>query len=95
MFDADIRFNGADYVPERDNPRLKTQYDRVFYLMRDQKARTLREIATITGDPESSVSAQLRHMRKERFGSHEVVRERISEGLYTYKLIVNEEEADV
>ena len=87
----EVRFNGDDYVPERDNPRLKSQYDRVFYLMRDGKPRTLGEISAATGDPESSVSAQLRHMRKERFGSHEVLRERQGAGLYTYQLIVNEE----
>lgn len=87
----EVRFNGDDYVPERDNPRLASQYDRVFYLMRDGKPRTLGEISAATGDPESSVSAQLRHMRKERFGSHEVLRERQGAGLYTYQLIVNEE----
>ena len=91
----EVRFNGADYIPERDNGRLKSQYDRVFHLMSDGIPRTLREISQVTGDPESSISAQLRHMRKERFGSHEVVRERQSPGLYKYQLKVNKEANNV
>ena len=63
-------FNGADYVPERDHARLTKQIDRVKECMQDGRWRTLRHISQITGDPEASISAQLRHLRKERFGSH-------------------------
>ena len=83
-------FNGPEYVPERDWERLTTQIGRVFNAMRDQKWRTLREIAQITGDPEASISAQLRHLRKERFGSHTVNRRHIDHGLYQYQLVPNE-----
>ena len=83
------QFDGADYQPTRDDPRLNSQYKRIFHLMRDGVARTLSEIAKDTGDPEASVSAQLRHMRKERFGRHFVQREHLGNGLYSYALILN------
>ncbi len=47
------------------------------------------EIATCTLTPPASVSAQLRHMRKPRFGGHTVEREYVGDGLYNYRLIVN------
>lgn len=79
-------FNGADYQPARDDVRLSGQILRVYSFMSDSKWHTLREIAEATGDPESSVSAQLRHLRKQRFGSHEIEKVYISNGLYKYKL---------
>ena len=88
-------FDGADYQPTRDDPRLNSQYKRIFHLMRDGEARTLAEIAEDTGDPEASVSAQLRHMRKERFGRHFVEREYLGNGLYSYALILNGGEQQV
>ncbi len=65
-----MRFDGQVYDPKQDNHRLQPQYQRIFELMRDRKWRTLREIEDETGYPQSSISAQLRHMRKDRFGSH-------------------------
>ena len=85
-----VRFNGPDYIPERDNARLTGQILRVFNLMRDGKWRTLREIAEATGDPEASVSAQLRHLRKERFGSHIVEKQYRGDpesGLHEYRIV--------
>jgi hypothetical protein len=38
--------------------------------MKDGQWRTLEEIAQATGDPQASVSAQLRHLRKNKFGSY-------------------------
>jgi hypothetical protein len=80
------KFAGADYVPSRDDKRLTGQIERVYSLMADGKWRTLKEIALATGDPEASVSAQLRHLRKERFGGHTVERQHIKRGLYEYRL---------
>jgi len=82
-----MTFNGSDYVPSRDDARLSAQYERIFSLMQDQQWRTLQEIADTTHDPPASVSAQLRHMRKARFGAHTVLRQHVSGGLYTYQLI--------
>jgi hypothetical protein len=67
------------------------QYDRVFAVMKDGVWRTLHNIAVRTNAPEASVSAQLRHARKARFGSHTVNRKYVSNGLYLYQLIVNTE----
>ena len=85
------RFNGSDYVRERDDVRLKGQMLRVWECMCDEKWRTLSEISRFTGDPESSISAQLRHLRKERFGSHTIEKEYRENGLFVYKLIINKE----
>jgi hypothetical protein len=88
-FDAPPRFNGPSYDHERDSQRLTGQIQRVFALMSDGTWRTLREIAEATGDPEASVSAQLRHLRKPRFGSHTVERRRRgveSSGLWEYRM---------
>jgi hypothetical protein len=85
------RFNGSDYDHERDGPRLATQLERVYHLMKDSKVRTLEQISKATGDPQASVSAQLRHLRKTRFGGHSVLKEHLGNGLFTYQLVLNEE----
>lgn len=81
-------FNGPEYVPDRDHARLSVQFQRVFDLMKDAEWRTLAQIVESTGDPHASVSAQLRHMRKPRFGAHIVNRRHISHGLFEYQLMV-------
>ena len=37
-------------------------------------------------DPLPSISAQLRHLRKDRFGSHVIDRKYIGDGLYKYRM---------
>lgn len=83
------RFNGPDYDQARDNIRLGGQLSRIFALMRDGKPRSLAEISNSTGDPAASVSAQLRHLRKRRFGAHTVTKQHHGRGLYKYALVVN------
>lgn len=89
FMDQKPRFNGADYVPGRDNPRLTSQLQRIWNLMSDGSWRTLHQIGEATEDPEASISAQLRHLRKERFGAHQVERRHIGNGLYEYRLVVS------
>ena len=83
-------FNGADYQPARDDERLSRQIDRVFGCMKDGRPRTLGQIAAITGDPEASVSAQLRHLKKKKFaaefGNWDLGKRHIDNGLYIYWL---------
>lgn len=86
-----MRFNGV--ATNADESRLTAQFGRIFSLMCDAGWRTLDEIAERTGDPTPSISAQLRHMRKARFGGHVVERRHIANGLYEYRLIVNESRA--
>ena len=85
-----LRFDGPAYDPARDQVRLSGQIERVFNLMRDGKWRTLGEISAATGDPESSISAQLRHLRKARFGAHTVNRRHVENGLFEYSLEVRQ-----
>ena len=85
-------FDGSHYDPKHDHERLTRQIDRVREAMADSQWRTLDEIAQLTGDPHASISAQLRHLRKRRFGSWMVrVRPRKDRdrGLYEYRLIAS------
>lgn len=79
-------FNGSDYDHTRDAPRLTDQMKRVFDALSDKQWHTLEEIAAITGDPTPSISAQIRHLRKARFGSHEIEKAYHGNGLYAYHL---------
>ena len=85
-----MRFNGSDYKPEIDNYRLGHQLSVIYNIMIDGKWRTLKELREITGFSEASISAQLRHLRKERFGRHKVERERMlprEHGLFKYRVL--------
>jgi hypothetical protein len=79
-------FNGSAYVPGRDDDRLRGQQLRIWNLMRDGCFRTLHQIAQSTGDPEASISAQLRHLRKPRFGAFLVDKVYLDNGLFSYRV---------
>jgi hypothetical protein len=83
-------FNGPDYNAQLDDGRLSAQHERVKALMLDGVWRTLGEIAAVTGDPEASISAQLRHLRKRRFGAYVVLLQARGErehGLWEYQVL--------
>ncbi len=85
----ELRFDGPAYEPEFDQARLTGQILRIQTLMSDGQWRTLGEIEAATGDPQASVSAQLRHLRKARFGAHVVERRHRGDraaGLWEYRL---------
>jgi len=74
-----MRDHGPAYSPAFDEPRLTRQLDRIRELMLtlpDSCWRTLHEIAEALDYPESSVSAQLRHLRKPRYGGYTVEKRR-------------------
>ena len=76
---------------EADNKRLTLQMERVFKCLESGEWLTLSEIRERTGDPEASISAQIRHLRKPRFGCHTIVKQRRgceTSGLWEYKLEV-------
>ena len=79
--------DGATFDPYRDEERLNRQMRRVFAVMRDDRWRTLKEIADRTGDPEASISARLRDFRKPKFGGLVMNRRYLSAGLYEYQLL--------
>ena len=88
--DFNARFDGSDFIPKFDKERLTGQMQRIYKLMIDGKFRTLSEIESATGDPQSSISAQLRHLRKERFGYHILEKQRRGEpsnGLFEYRVL--------
>lgn len=79
-------FNGSDYSHDRDAPRLTEQIQRVFTVLSDRNWHALSHIAMLTGDPEASISAQIRHLRKARFGGWEIEKKHMGNGLYLYRL---------
>jgi hypothetical protein len=84
-----VRFSGSDYDHTRDADRLDGQLLRIWSVMASGEWKTLAEISALTGDPPASVSAQLRHLRKERFGSHQVQKIHLGRGLYRYRVVPN------
>ena len=85
-----MRFDGSDYEHERDSERLKTQLQIIEGFMESKGYQTLQQIADATGFPEASVSAQLRNLRKARFGARTVEKTYIGNGLYSYRLLPKE-----
>jgi hypothetical protein len=88
--------DGDTYDPELDRARLNAQTRRVYDLMADAAWRTLAEIAAATGDPEASVSARLRDLRKAKFGGYAVERRRRGDGrsgVWEYRLVAGPRKA--
>lgn len=84
-----MRFSGSDYVASLDEARLTGQILRIFECMKDGKWRTVPEIGLITNDPHTSISAQLRNLRKPEFGGYEVPKRRRgaeTNGLFEYRV---------
>jgi hypothetical protein len=79
-------FDGATFQLELDGDRLGEQARRVWDAMSNGAWWTLHELAAHTGDPEASVSARIRDLRKYKFGGWTVARERIAGGRHRYRL---------
>lgn len=78
---------GPTYNEQLDGVRLQKQHVKIRELMMDRQWRTLSEISQALRYPESSVSAQLRHLRKAEFGGHIVdKRRRGNTGLWEYRV---------
>jgi hypothetical protein len=86
-----MRFSGPAYDPDKDRVRLAGQIQRVYAALAAGGWWTLNELAQATGDPPASISAQIRHLRKSRFGSHRIDKRRRgseSAGLWEYRMEV-------
>lgn len=81
-------FDGATFDYALDGHRLSGQLQKVWGRMIDGRWRTLAELSAALEYPEASLSARLRDLRKERFGSHTVHRRRRMGhvGLWEYRL---------
>jgi hypothetical protein len=91
MLQKELRFDGGTYDPARDKERLSKQLYAVLDVMKDGRWRTLPQLAEATDSPEASVSARLRDLRKPKFGAHTVERQYVSQGVFQYRLLLNEE----
>ena len=80
-------FDGPEFDPTRDGWRLTGQLLVIWSNMKDGQWRTVDQIIAKTGFPANSVQAQLRNLRKPRYGAYLVERRRVTEsGLYEYRV---------
>ena len=84
-----MTFDGATFDKDRDGKRLTAQIYRVYAAIKDGQWHTLSELAKICGDPEASVSARLRDMRKPRYNSMQIERRYVRRGLHEYRLTLD------
>lgn len=80
-------FDGQTYESNRDRERLKAQLSRVRQVMSDYEWHTLSDLSVLTDDPEASVSARLRDLRKVKFGGYVIERQYVSAGLWEYRML--------
>jgi hypothetical protein len=81
---------GSAFDKSRDGARIRYQHERIRDWMLAQSAwRSLSEMRAALGYPESSISAQLRHLRKARFGRYRVEKRRRHgvRGTWEYKVL--------
>ena len=85
---------GPAFDAAKDGARLSGQLEAIArYMLRTplRQWRTLAEIEQATGYPQASISAQLRHLRKPKFGAHTVEkRRRADAGLWEYRVTARE-----
>ena len=81
------KFSGDTYDAERDGRRLNRQLMAVWMVVRDERWRTLAQIADETGEPEASISARLRDFRKPHIMGATVDSRHLNKGLWEYRVI--------
>lgn len=91
------KFSGSDYVPENDQKRLTGQIEEIYKVLLNTKDFdthcwwTLEELGNETGYLHTSISAQLRNLRKESFGSHIIEKRHRGDlkiGLWEYRMVL-------
>jgi hypothetical protein len=72
---------GPSFDDRLDGSRLMDQMKRILNLMlamsKEDKWVTLEDIEMVLDYPQASISAQLRHLRKARFGGYQVLKRRV------------------
>ena len=71
---------GPAFEEKVDGKRIRTQMDTIRSYMLQAGWQILAEIAEATDVPPASASAQLRHLRKTRFGGYDVRKRRRGDG---------------
>lgn len=72
------------------HPDLLEQKHRIRKIVLKGGWHTLKELSRLTGDSETSISAQLRHMKKPKHGGYVLERKAVhdrSDGLYKYRIM--------
>ena len=87
-------FGGATYDPDRDYVRLHRQLRKVYEVMKDGQWHSLQELVTICGGTAASISARVRDFRKRQYGSRQVDRKHVKDGLFLYRLVKGYREVD-
>lgn len=84
--------DGETYVAPFDYDRLNNQAKRVYDCISNGSWWTLADIAAKTHDPEASISARLRDLRKPRFGALDIEHRRVHQGKgeWEYRLVGDE-----
>lgn len=80
-------FDGETYSPPADSVRLRGLLARVRDAMLDGEWWTLRALSDRCGGSEASVSARIRDLRKEKFGSYRIDHEHVGGGLWRYRMV--------
>lgn len=81
------RFDSGVTLTADDHARLTGQILDVFRVLSDFRWHTLDDVAKRSGAPAASASAQIRNLRKARFGGHVLDRRHVGNGLYEYRLV--------
>ena len=88
LFTVQPRFDSGVALTASDHTRLGKQIQRVFDVLSDGQWHTVPEVARRTGDPENSVAAQCRNLRKPKHGGHTIERRRTG-NYYEFRLKVS------
>lgn len=79
---------GPAFCEVLDGDRLRGQIAMIYRLMKDGQWRTLDEIALETGAPQASISSDLRHLRKPKFGAYQVEKRRRTKATFEYRVLL-------
>jgi hypothetical protein len=79
------RFDSGIVLTEKEQNGLTDQLDNIFNVLSDGLWHTVAEVAGIFGYQHTSVDAQFRNLRKEKFGGWNVARKKIG-GVSHYRI---------
>lgn len=90
----DFSANGATIAEDETAPkRLTGQAQRVWECVKGGQWWTLADLSREAKGSEAAVSARLRDLRKPEWGGYTVEREHLGNGIWRYRVLVNEQVA--